>query len=281
VACTSCNNFPGSLGNELKDADQWSSWGIDYLKYDDYKGAKTSAQTRFTAMHDALAQLNHQMFYSVGYWGQDETQLWIRQVANSWRTTTPISNYFSSMKSNFRNNAKSGWAAAPGGWNHPGMLEIGNGGMTETEEMTHMNMWVISQAPLIIGTDLTKASKTTLSILGNSEVLDITKDPLGEQATCLSGCTTTNIYLMLHPEVWSAPLANGDFAVVVVNWGGYSVAKTVTLEELGITEGTFIVRDLWAHKDVNTTSTQWTTPKIPKHGSMFYRVRNSVQTADN
>jgi hypothetical protein len=76
-------------------------------------------------------------------------------------------------------------------------------------------------------------------------------------------------------------LSNGDTAVVVVNWGDYSVAKTVSLEEIGITEGTYIIRDLWAHQDINTTTTQWSTPKIPKHGSMFYRVRNEVRLAAN
>jgi hypothetical protein len=29
-----CGRYPGSLGNEQKDADVFASWGVDYLKYD-------------------------------------------------------------------------------------------------------------------------------------------------------------------------------------------------------------------------------------------------------
>ena len=31
--------------------------------------------------------------------------------------------------------------AGPGHWNDPDMLEIGNGGMTDTEYRTHMSLW--------------------------------------------------------------------------------------------------------------------------------------------
>ena len=33
--------------------------------------------------------------------------------------------------------------AAPGGWNDPDMLEVGNGGMTTTEYETHFSLWAL------------------------------------------------------------------------------------------------------------------------------------------
>jgi len=76
--------------------------------------------------------------------------------------------------------------AAPGGWNDPDMLEIGNGGMTNAEYVSHFSLWAISKAPLLIGCDVTKLSSETLAILTNSEVIAVNQDPLGVQAQRVS-----------------------------------------------------------------------------------------------
>ena len=56
------------------------------------------------------------------------------------------------------------------------MLQIGNIGLTLTEQYTHMTLWSIAGAPLLAGTDLVHASKETLAILANSEVTAIDQD---------------------------------------------------------------------------------------------------------
>ncbi len=61
------------------------------------------------------------------------------------------------------------------------MLEIGNGGMTDVEYITHFSLWAITKAPLIIGCDVTNMSAATLSILTNPEVIAVNQDPLGVQ----------------------------------------------------------------------------------------------------
>jgi len=63
---------------------------------------------------------------------------------------------------------------------HP-VLEIGNGGMTDAEYVTHFSLWSISKAPLIIGCDVTKMTAAILSILTNPEVIAVNQDPLGVQ----------------------------------------------------------------------------------------------------
>lgn len=45
------------------------------------------------------------------------------------------------------------------------MLEVGNGGMTTIEYVSHFSLWAISKAPLIIGCDVTSLSTETLAIL--------------------------------------------------------------------------------------------------------------------
>ena len=61
------------------------------------------------------------------------------------------------------------------------MLEIGNGGMTDSEYVSHFSLWAITKAPLIIGCDVTNMSATTLSTLTNPEVIAVNQDSLGIQ----------------------------------------------------------------------------------------------------
>ncbi len=61
------------------------------------------------------------------------------------------------------------------------MLEVGNGGMTDAEYVTHFSLWAISKAPLLIGCDVTNMSAATLSTLTNPEVIAVNQDPLGVQ----------------------------------------------------------------------------------------------------
>ena len=63
--------------------------------------------------------------------------------------------------------------ARPGHFNDPDMLQIGNIGLTLTEQYTHMTLWCIAGAPLLAGTDLVHASNDTLAILANVEVTAI------------------------------------------------------------------------------------------------------------
>ena len=37
--------------------------------------------------------------------------------------------------------------AQPGGWNDLDNLEVGNGGMTDSEYVLHMSMWLVSPPP--------------------------------------------------------------------------------------------------------------------------------------
>jgi hypothetical protein len=61
------------------------------------------------------------------------------------------------------------------------VLEVGNGGMTDTEYIAHFSLWSITKAPLIIGCDLTQMSAATLATLTNPEVIAVNQDPLGVQ----------------------------------------------------------------------------------------------------
>jgi len=82
------------------------------------------------------------------------------------------------------------------------MLEIGNGGMAETEYRTHMSLWSMLAAPLIAGNDLRDVPAPILEILTNREVIAIDQDKAGKQAKRVSKAG--------DQELWVRELAGGD-----------------------------------------------------------------------
>ena len=69
--------------------------------------------------------------------------------------------------------------AAPGHWNDPDMLLIGNDCITDDEARTQMAIWSISAAPLIMGNDLRNVTPGGKAILLNKYAISVNQDPLG------------------------------------------------------------------------------------------------------
>ena len=161
------------------DAADYASWGVDYLKYDNCYNLNLPGTSRYTAMRDALARTGRSIYYSICSWGTEEVWAWGNTTGNSWRTTGDSSDNWRSMKSNYMQNALHPESAGPGGWNDPDMLEIGNGGLTVSEERSHFALWAFAKAPLIIGCDLSKISDSSLSILKNKNLIAVNQDTIG------------------------------------------------------------------------------------------------------
>lgn len=153
-----CAHRAGSLYYETTDAQDFASWGVDYLKYDNCFNNKITGLVRYPAMRDALEATGRPIFYSLCQWGEEDSWQWAPETANSWRTTQDIFDGWASVEYNFRENQKHFERSGPGAWNDPDMLEVGNGGLTYDEEKTHFAMWCLAKAPLIIGCDLTTVS---------------------------------------------------------------------------------------------------------------------------
>ncbi|MGW2850265.1 glycoside hydrolase family 27 protein, partial [Streptomyces sp. NPDC001274] len=143
--------LPGALGHEYSDARQFADWGIDYLKYDNCNNQGVDARQRYRTMRDALEATGRPIVYSICEWGQNKPWEWAGEVGNLWRTTGDINDSWGSMLSIMKQNLPLAAAAGPGRWNDPDMLEVGNGGMTDTEYRTHFSMWSVMAAPLLIG----------------------------------------------------------------------------------------------------------------------------------
>ena len=72
------------------------------------------------------------------------------------------------------------------GWGDPHPTRL-----TADEQYTHVSLWCLLSAPLLIGCDLTKIDPFTLSLLTNDEVLAIDQDSLGRQAALVESSSDT------------------------------------------------------------------------------------------
>ncbi len=159
----------------------------------------------------------------------------------------------------FGQNGREG-AAAPGHWNDPDMLEIGNGGMSDTEYRTHMSLWAILAAPLLAGNDLRSMSDATKEILLNKEVIAVNQDKLGHQGSRVKQDGDL--------EVWKRPLEKG-FAIGLFNRGAAPAKMTAAWSELGIKKNPN-VRDLWSHSDLKAPNEY--SVEVPSHGVVLLHV---------
>jgi alpha-galactosidase len=263
-----CAGFPGSLGREQLDAETWAAWGVDYVKYDNCSnqsdGSRADYVRRYTAMRQALDKTGRSIVYSICEWGESQPWEWARGVGHLWRTTGDISDNWASIKEIFSKNAPLWEHAGPGHWNDPDMLEIGNGGMTATEYRAHMSLWAMMAAPLIIGTDLRKASAETFAILGHRGVIAIDQDPLGKQARVIAGGE--------GPMVLARPLANEDVAIAFYNPTDAQRRVTTTAAAGGLPKApVYRLEDVWTGEV--TSSAPDFGVGVAAHAVALYRVR--------
>ncbi len=268
-----CSKFPGSYGHEAADAALFASFEVDYVKVDNcYPNTATTAaldrvaqlggtvdgitpsaryqaaqQVDYTNWANALRATNRPMLFSICAWW---FYSWEPTLGNMFRTTKDTKANWTSFLATLDGNGGDTTRytdanfpapgiskyAGPGHWNDPDMLEVGNTGLTDTEQRAQFSLWAIMAAPLILGNDLTNMSAATLATLGNTEVIAVDQDPLGKQGVPISPSTTL--------EVWSKPLSGAKtYAVALFNRTASAANITVTWSSLGLT-GSASVRDL-------------------------------------
>jgi alpha-galactosidase len=266
-----CGGRPASRGHEFQDARQYAAWGVDYLKYDwCYTGAD-DASSDYRIMAAALRASGRDIVFSICEWGSHKPWEWAGDVGHLWRTTGDITDAF------YKGHHQ-GWDngvvdildeqvglekySGPNHWNDPDMLEVGNGGMTDTEYRAHFSLWAMLAAPLIAGNDLSDMSAATKAILLNADVIAVDQDALGRQGHRVS---KDGDY-----EVWARPLSNGDTAVILLNRSAAAHSLTADWSALSL-PAKADVKDLWS-KTVKKGVKGGYTAEVPSHGVVMIRV---------
>jgi alpha-galactosidase len=275
-----CGGYEGSWQHEDQDAQQYAAWGFDYLKYDwcSYSEVydkslpdRQRLMKPYQAMDAALRKLDRDILFSLCQYGMGDVWQWGADVGgNCWRTTGDISDSWSSMAGiGFAQNGHEKYAG-PGHWNDPDMLVVGKVGwgnlhpthLTPNEQYTHVTLWCLLSAPLLIGADMSQLDAFTFNLLSNDEVLEVSQDALGKQAA--------RIVKNGETEVWARKMADGSMAIGLFNRAEMPVEVTAKWEDLGLT-GRHRVRDLWRQKDAGEFETSFTA-SVPRHGVCLVRV---------
>ncbi len=263
-----CAGYEGSFKHEEQDAKTYAAWGIDYLKYDWCSASQVydyhSMPAVYAKMGAALAATGRPIVYSLCQYGVLKVEQWGPNMdGNLWRTTGDISDNWKSMSHiGFDLQLNLADYSGPGHWNDPDMLEVGNGGMTDTEYRTHMSLWSLLAAPLLAGNDLRSIPPDIMRILTNREVIAVDQDPLGKQAKRVAKDGDL--------EVWARPLHDEAYAVGLFNRGESAAKVAARWSDVGFS-GKGKVRDLWAHADLGSIADGYSA-NVPSHGVVMIRV---------
>jgi alpha-galactosidase len=247
------NKRHGAHSFTTNDAKQFGEWGFDYLKYDwapnDVAHAKEMAVALRTTGRDIVLSM------SVGAPLENIAEFvpWIQSwrttgdIWDTWETPGPYQNSVSTI--GFSQDA---WVpyGGPGHWNDPDMLVVGWVGLsqpmhptrlTPAEQYSHISLWSLLAAPLLIGCDLERLDAFTLNLLSNDEVLAVNQDSLGRTARRVATFGAIDVY--------RKELADGAVALGFFNRGDVAHTITAKLDRIGL-GGARHVRDLWRQKDV-------------------------------
>ncbi|ORY15916.1 glycoside hydrolase superfamily [Clohesyomyces aquaticus] len=283
-----CGRFPGSLGYEQKDADLWASWEVDYLKYDNcfnqgQSGTPKLSFDRYNVMSEALNKTGRPMVYSLCNWGNDDPYDWAYTISNSGRMSGDIYDQFNRPDARCPCTESIGCAwpgfhcsvmnilnkmaaitsrTMSGYFNDMDMLEVGNGGQTDSEYVVHFSFWALMSSPLLIGTHVPTLSPANLAILSNPAIIALNQDPSA------TGAVRKWQYFMDPDEngqgeiaLWTRDLHNGDVAIALLNAANSAHTLNATMDQIFLdprTAGAYKepvqlrqswhVYDLWANR---------------------------------
>lgn len=259
------------------DVAQWTDWGIDYLKYD-WNPNDAESTIR---MANALQKSNRDIVYSLSNTAPIENAALFGKIVNCFRTDGDLKDRWGGKGSHksirdewvaHRNWLKKGFAGAPGHFPDPDMLVIGEvntrsknpqpSRLTADEQYSHVSLWSLWAAPLLIGCPIETMDKFTVNLVTNSEVLAIHQDEVA-----IPGKT---VFYDDTMEVVVKELSDGSKAIGLFNLKNKEQIITVNWELLGIS-GAHNFRDVWRQKNIGDFTNQFSA-SVPRHGVIFVKV---------
>ncbi|XP_037568674.1 alpha-N-acetylgalactosaminidase isoform X2 [Dermacentor silvarum] len=189
VGTKTCAGYAGSLGNLYTDAQTFADWDVDMVKMDGCYASIRDYERLYTDFGDAINRTGRPMLYSCSWpayevsYGVSPNYKLIGHHCNLWRNYVDIADTWQSVESVIdyyaANQNVLTAAAAPGRWNDPDMLVIGNFGLSYDQSKAQMALWAIIAAPLLMSNDLRRMRPEFKEILQNRAIIAVNQDPLG------------------------------------------------------------------------------------------------------
>lgn len=254
-----------------RDAKQWAEWGFDYVKVDwQPNDVPTTERIR-----KALDESGRNMVLSLSNAAPYENMEGLGKLAQLWRTTGDIEDHWGSVSSIGFSQERWQKHMRPGHWNDPDILQIGKLGkpnrpnttfvqtrLTPDEQYTHVTLWCLLSAPLIISCDLEDIDSFTMGLLTNDEVIAVDQDMAARPAR--------KAWHHGNFQVWTKELQDGSTAAGFFNTGTEKGVLKVNLQDLGLS-GVYEVRDLWKRADQGTAQGEIAV-ELNGHGAAMFRL---------
>jgi alpha-galactosidase len=294
-----CAGYPGSYGHEDQDLETWEEWGFHYLKYDNCyipfdSVTQENVYGRYQRMADAIgarasskpSSSSPPFQFALCEWGWQSPWIWAGRLGQSWRIGGDIRPWWSALASIINQASFIATASNFYGRNDLDMLEVGNtnqgtppGNLTFDEAKSHFTAWALLKSPLLIGSDLTAASRQTLDILGNRDLLKISQDPIvGESIAPFRWGRSVPDYTWdpVHPAAyWTG---NSSYGVVFMVLNTLDTPQDMFFnltESWAIRAGrVYSVYDMWSHTD-NGTAMRNISVTLPPHGVSALLLRDA------
>lgn len=259
------------------------------------------------------AKPDHDVIFSICEWGKTQPHNWGYKVGDSWRILNDITFCVGADG----NPGRGAWfdpgtpsvtsqydkavimdefSGLDKGWNDPDMMMIGMEGLDDTMCRTHMAMWCMMNAPLMLGLDLRRVKKgdALWQIIANKELIALNQDALGIQAkrvyTTIETDTPDTDYITNHNrcDILAKPLVDGSIALCFINVSDKPWEKRlqITTEQIVKLLGkkmknaeqfekavSYEITDLWSGKTVKNTDRCFTVEKLAPCESVTLRVK--------
>ena len=252
-------------------ADEFASWGVDYVKLD---GVGSFDIPDVEAWSNALRQTGRPIHLELSNsLNINDASTW-EQYSNGWRTGGDIQCYcgdpyplttWSSVATRFDQVAE--WApyGGPGAFNDYDSLTIGSGpaveGLSFTEEQSMMSLWALAASPLVINADMTDLDPADLSILKNRAVISVDQDAI--DASRFVNTSTEQVFAKTEKR--------GDVVAGLFNTSGSPEVISVRAATLGLpASSAYLLNNLWTHHQTETAGV--ISANVPSHGVVLLRV---------
>jgi hypothetical protein len=262
--------------------DSWvrmlSEWHIDYIKID---GMKNSNAPDIEAWSKAIRKGGRPIVLDVtqGSFTAALTPT-LMKYADQWEFAPDIECYRCEKGSSSypltswkdvsnRFNFVADWQpySGSGRFNDYDSIEIGNGsndGLTPFEKQTHLSLWALGAAPLILGVDMTNLNQEDLQkYLKKAAILAVDQDSIAAKRVVNHG----------DQQVFAKTERNGDAIVGLFNVSETEKKISVKATAVGLSEnkGGYSTDNLWTGETKKTSGN--IDAVVPPHGVVLYRVK--------
>ncbi|MCR5523839.1 MAG: glycoside hydrolase family 27 protein [Clostridia bacterium] len=235
----------------------YASWGVDFVKCDDIANTEFNKEDPYSArkeielIRSAIDSCGRNIVLSLSPGPAPvEEHAHLAQNAEMWRISGDFWDSWDKLYDMFGRCLS--WQAyvKPGAWPDCDMLPVGrlqlcdNDGVGRESRFTHdeiktmMSLWCIFRSPLMIGSELSMLDDFTLSVLTNSDVLEMSKKSFNGRQTVRNEDNGKG------EIIWQSNGENCRYTALF--------NTDDKIRNIGFYKGDETVWDMWEHKYIDT-----------------------------